>query len=184
MVGPSGVGKDTLLNAARDALSADPRFRFVRRTITRPADAGGEAHEAVTDAQFEARAFALSWRAHGLRYGIPADITEDIKAGRVVVANVSRNAVADAAGRFPVRVIEVHAPPAVLAARLAGRGREDAKDMAARLAREVRLPGSVAVERVCNDGPRQQGAAQFIDALSRAASAVRQAETAPPRSPG
>ena len=77
VVGPSGAGKDTLLEAARQALADDPRFRFVRRVITRPADAGGEAHEAVTAEEFAAREFALQWQAHGLSYGIPADAIED-----------------------------------------------------------------------------------------------------------
>jgi phosphonate metabolism protein PhnN/1,5-bisphosphokinase (PRPP-forming) len=184
VVGPSGAGKDTLLNAARDRLAADSRFRFVRRTITRPADAGGEAHEAVTEAEFETRAFALSWQAHGLRYGIPADIADDIRVGRVVVANVSRTVVADAARMLPVRVIEVHAPPAVLSARLAGRGREDVAEIALRLAREVQLPDWIPLERISNDGPWHQGAERLLDALSRAASAVRQAGTASPHSAG
>ncbi len=108
VVGPSGAGKDTLLDAARRALAGDPRFHFVRRVITRPADAGGEVHEAVTEEEFAARDFALQWQAHGLRYGIPADA---IEAGVVSVDNVSRTIIADAARRFRVRVIEVTAPP-------------------------------------------------------------------------
>ena len=89
VVGPSGAGKDTLLNAARAALAGDARFRFVRRVITRPAEAGGEDHEAVVGARNSPlRDFALQWQAHGLRYGIPADVADDVARGVVVVANV------------------------------------------------------------------------------------------------
>ena len=163
VVGPSGAGKDTLLDAARRALAGDPRFRFVRRVITRPADAGGEAHEAVTEEEFAARDFMLQWQAHGLRYGIPADA---IKAGVVSVANVSRTIIADAARRFPVRVIEVTAPPDVLAARLASRGREDAAEVATRLARSVAMPDGVAIATVVNDGTLKEGVDRFVAALS------------------
>jgi ribose 1,5-bisphosphokinase len=173
VVGPSGAGKDTLLEAARQALADDPRFRFVRRVITRSSDAGGEAHEAVTDTQFAARAFALAWQAHGLRYGIPDDIATDLAAGRVVVANVSRGVIAEAAGRFPVRVIEITAPPNVLAARLATRGRESAADVAARLSRTVALPDGITMETVMNDAPVESGAARFLAALNRAAADAR-----------
>jgi phosphonate metabolism protein PhnN/1,5-bisphosphokinase (PRPP-forming) len=173
VVGPSGAGKDTLLNAARRALAGDSRFRFVRRVITRPADAGGEDHEPVTEAAFMAREFALSWQAHGLRYGIPAEGADDVASGIVVVANVSRGVIADAAARFPVRVIEVTAPAQVLAERLAMRGRESASDVAARLARSVALPEGVMVETVMNDSTPEIGAERFLAALSRAASGVR-----------
>jgi phosphonate metabolism protein PhnN/1,5-bisphosphokinase (PRPP-forming) len=172
VVGPSGSGKDTLLEAARQALAHDPRFRFVRRVITRPADAGGEAHEAVTQAEFISREFALQWRAHGLRYGIPADVVDDIGRGLVVVANASRTVIADAARRFPTRVIEVTAPVDVLAARLTSRARETAADIAARLSRSAALPEQVAVETVVNDASLAEGVARFIAALSRAASAA------------
>jgi phosphonate metabolism protein PhnN/1,5-bisphosphokinase (PRPP-forming) len=172
VVGPSGAGKDTVLGGARTTLAGDARYRFVRRVITRPADAGGEAHEAVTEAEFGARDFALSWRAHGLRYGIPADISEDLAAGRVVVANVSRGVIAEAARRFPVRVIGVTAPPEVLAARLTDRGRETAADIAARLARSVAMPDGVRVETVMNDSTVQVGIARFVAALSRCGSAA------------
>jgi phosphonate metabolism protein PhnN/1,5-bisphosphokinase (PRPP-forming) len=173
VVGPSGAGKDTLLDAGRQALVDDPRFRFGRRVITRPAEAGGEAHEAVTDAEFAVRAFALAWQAHGLRYGIPDDIATDLAAGRVVVANVSRGVIAEAAGRFPVRVIEITAPPQILAARLATRGRESATDVAARLARTVAVPDGVMVETVMNDATVEAGTARFLAALNRAAENAR-----------
>jgi ribose 1,5-bisphosphokinase len=165
VVGPSGAGKDTLLGLARKALSDDPRFRFVRRVITRPADVGGEDHEAVTEAEFAQRDYALQWRAHELSYGISLDIADSLARGQVVVANVSRGVIAESAARFPVRVLVVTAPAATLAARLAQRGRETETDIAARLARDVALPNGVAVDTVVNDGTQDQGAARMIALL-------------------
>ncbi len=165
VVGPSGAGKDTLLELARKALVDDPRFHFVRRVITRPADAGGEDHEAVTEAAFARRDFALQWRAHGLSYGIPIGMSDDLAQGRVVVANVSRSIIAEAASRFPTRVLVVTAPAATLAARLSQRGRETEADISARLARDVALPGGVPVDTVMNDGTPEQGAARLTALL-------------------
>lgn len=173
VVGPSGAGKDTLMERARAVLAGDPGFRFVRREITRPQGAGGEDHTEVSPAQFAARratgAYALAWEAHGLGYGIPADIAEDIAAGVVVVANISRAKIAEAREKFPTMVLEITAPAEVLAARLAARGRETAADIAARLAREVALPGGVAVVRVMNDRTPEEGAAAVVAALRGAA---------------
>ena len=169
VVGPSGAGKDALLNAARVAFRDDPRVHFARRVITRPPDPDGENHEAVTEAEFDARRFALSWSAHGLRYGIPLDAVEKAP---VVVANVSRGVIAGAARRMEVRVIEVTAPPHILAARLSARGREGAADIAARLARAAAIPDGVARETVRNDGTLAAGEERFIAALRRV---VRQA---------
>lgn len=173
VVGPSGAGKDSLLNAARLAFRGDPRIAFVRRTITRPDDPDGENHEPVSEAEFDARAFALSWSAHGLRYGIPA---EAVAQAPVVVANVSRGVIAEAARRFSVRVIEVTAPPEVLAARLTTRGREAAGDVASRLARRVAIPAGVEVETVWNDATLEEGVARFVAALLRIAIEARHLE--------
>ena len=167
VVGPSGAGKDTLLDLARAALADEPRVRFVRREITRPASAGGEDHIAITTAAFAARrdGYALAWEAHGLGYGIPADIATDLAAGRVVVANISRAMIAAAAAIFPITVLEITAPSAVLAARLSARGRETEADMAARMAREVPLPEGVPILRVINNGTPADGAKAVITAL-------------------
>lgn len=172
VVGPSGAGKDTLMDTARATIGADAQFRFVRRDITRPATAGGEAHTEISEAEFAARAaagaYALSWRAHGLGYGIPADIESDLAARRVVVANVSRSVLADAARRYPTRVLQITAPPDVLAARLAARGRETAEDIAARIRREVALPEGLDVVTVMNDATPAEGAARVVAVLKEA----------------
>jgi ribose 1,5-bisphosphokinase len=165
VVGPSGAGKDTLLGLGRKMLAGEKRVRFVRRIITRPADAGGEDHEAVTETEFARRDYALRWRAHGLSYGLPVSIGDELADGHVVVANVSRSIIATAVARFPVRVIAITAPPDVLAVRLADRGRETAADIAARLARDVALPAAVPVDTVVNDGPPQHGAAKLVALL-------------------
>lgn len=172
VVGPSGAGKDTLLNGVREALGEDADIRFVRRVITRPVDMGEEEHESISEQAFELREqagdFALSWRAHGLRYGIPADISIDLAQGRLVIANVSRAVLAEAAARFPVAVVEVTAPAAVLSARLAERGREDADDVARRLARDIELPLPLTRLVVSNDASREQGVRRMLDAIREA----------------
>jgi len=162
VVGPSGAGKDTLLNAAKDLVRDNPHIHFARRVITRPADPDGENHEPVTEAEFAAHDFALSWSAHGLRYGITA-----VDTAPVVVANVSRGVIATAALKHPVRVIEVTAPPEILAARLAARGRETAADVARRLDRSAMIPPGVVVETVWNDATLAIGVERFVAALQR-----------------
>lgn len=140
VVGPSGAGKDTLLRGARARLAGRSGIQFVRRVVTRAADPAHEDHVGILPAEFEQGmrrgAFALHWQANGHDYGLPASIDVPFAAGRVVVANLSRAVVAQARARYGrLAVVHVTAPPQVLAARLAGRGRETAGAMAARLAR-------------------------------------------------
>jgi len=140
IVGPSGAGKDSVIQGARDLLADDDRFVFAQRTITRPAAAGGEDHIESTEADFAATeaagGFCLSWQAHGLRYGIDRSCEADIAAQSCVVANVSRSVIDIARERFPrVRIINVTAPSHILAERLAARGRESAADIRKRLER-------------------------------------------------
>jgi phosphonate metabolism protein PhnN/1,5-bisphosphokinase (PRPP-forming) len=177
VVGPSGAGKDTLLAKARLRLERDPRFLFVRRYITRPHDAGGEDHFALSHAEYRqlqrAQRFALAWEANRHCYGLPASAADDLAAGRVVVANVSRTVIEEARRRFArVRVVVVDAPLEVLAKRLAHRGREHGGAIAERLERAAypgpRGPGIVTI---VNDGSIEDAVGAFLAVLYEAAAA-------------
>ena len=175
MVGPSGAGKDTLIDGARARLADDADIVFARRVITRSADAGGEDHEALTEAVFDSRhregAFMLDWQAHGLKYAIPTAYADELSAGKTVIANVSRGIIEEAIARYsPAIVLEVSASPNVLARRLANRGRETEKDIRTRLNREAaQIPAEAVRVKVLNDGSPQEGIDKFIAALTRAA---------------
>ncbi len=175
VVGPSGSGKDTLLSGAAQALAGDARFRFVRRVVTRPAQE--EDHDVADEPGFHARraagGFALNWEAHGLHYGVPADIVQDLEAGRTVVANVSRSILVSAAERFPVAVIEITASERVRAARLRDRARETPADIAARLARAAPPPEGLSVFTILNDSSVAHGVATLTDFLYRIAENVQ-----------
>jgi len=139
VVGPSGAGKDTLIDGTRALCAGDRDIVFPRRVVTRPAGAA-EDNDCVSIEQFDRAAaqgsFALWWAAHGHKYGIPIAIDADLRAGRAVVCNVSRGIVSEARRRYAdVSVVLVTAPPDVLAARLSGRRRDSDGDLSARIAR-------------------------------------------------
>ena len=171
VVGPSGVGVDTLIDAARKELGNDPHFHFVRRTITRPAGSVGEEHDPIDIDTFRERrdegGFALAWEAHGLGYGIPLAIDDSLKAGRTVVANVSRTIIEEARGRYPnLTVASVTASPQVLAQRLAGRNRESAEEIERRLQRAgLGFPDGDDVVTIDNDGALDVSIARFLTLL-------------------
>ncbi len=156
VVGPSGVGKDSVMEAMR---TANPHIQLARRVITRPTAAGGEDFDGVDEATFarmvEKQQFALHWRAHGLRYGVPKAIEAMRDAADAVLVNLSRSVLLEAQRVFDdFRVINLVARPEVLKQRLMARGRESASDVQARLAQAAKpLPGGlIAVWQVDNSG--------------------------------
>jgi ribose 1,5-bisphosphokinase len=174
IVGPSGAGKDTVIAYARDHFAGGEGVDFVRRVITRPSDSASEDHDTLEDAAFEeaehAGAFAVSWSAHGLRYGLPARLDETIGSGHVAVANVSRGAIALLKARYAnVIVVEITASADILAQRLAARGRESRGEVLARLARSAELAGSVAgAIAIDNSGLREEAGERFVAVLRKA----------------
>lgn len=168
VVGPSGVGKDSVMAGL---CARRPELAPVQRVITRDADLGGEdftpASVRTFDAMREAGHFVLHWGAHGLFYGIPRCVLDDLAAGHDRIANLSRSVLKQARAVFGrLTVLHLTASPEVLAARLAGRGRETAAEIAARLARAGDgLPAGLELVEIANDGPLAQTVEAALVAL-------------------
>jgi phosphonate metabolism protein PhnN/1,5-bisphosphokinase (PRPP-forming) len=170
VVGPSGSGKDTLMAYARTALAGDARFHFVRRIVTRASDGAGEDHDTLLIHEFEAAERAgelmLTWRAHGLAYGLPRASLKLAGEGRIVVANASRAIVKAARVAAPrLAVLHVTASPEILARRLAGRGREDARSLAERLKREAPVLAGPDIVEIRNEGTIAEAGERMVAAL-------------------
>jgi ribose 1,5-bisphosphokinase len=170
VVGPSGAGKDTLIAIARDHCRDNPKIVFPRRVVTR-ASTTAEDHDSISDEIFDASvrsgAFTVWWAAHGLQYGIPAAIDDEIRAGKIVVCNMSRAVVARLRQRYAdCRVVLVTAPKDILAARLARRDRVSDGDPSQRLARAApddrELNADVVIENV---GTPERAAAALVGIL-------------------
>ncbi|WP_062207456.1 phosphonate metabolism protein/1,5-bisphosphokinase (PRPP-forming) PhnN [Aureimonas sp. AU12] len=173
VVGPSGAGKDTLIAGAAECLRADPLLRVARRVVTRQALAASEDHASLDDEAFCAAlgkgAFCLDWQAHGLRYALPRSVKDEVERGFVVIANLSRRSLGEAARRFAaLRIVEVSADPDLLAARIADRGREGAQAVSARVTRQVPLeipPGVPPALRIDNSGDVETAIAELVGFL-------------------
>lgn len=176
VVGPSGAGKDTLIDYAAERLRDQPDVHFVRRVITRDSDAGGENHEGCSEEAFQrkkvAGEFCVSWSAHGLHYGIPASVSEHLKKGGVAVANGSRSALPHFRAAFAnLKVVVVTARPEILSARLANRGRESMSEIMGRLDRKVEaICDSFDVTTIDNSGEIEEAGSVLLALLQNSLS--------------
>ncbi|MBC9879764.1 phosphonate metabolism protein/1,5-bisphosphokinase (PRPP-forming) PhnN [Bradyrhizobium sp. INPA01-394B] len=166
VVGPSGAGKDTLLRLAQAACADDHHVVFPRRIVTR-ASSVDEDNIAVSPEEFARSCdhgdFAVHWDAHGHSYALPREINDDIRAGRSVVANVSRTVIAALRKVYAnVVVVAVTAPPDVLAQRLAARARNSDGNIADRLARSIDDASAKADVTILNAGSADYHGRQLV----------------------
>ena len=170
VVGPSGAGKDTVMRLAREDLADLPDVVFATRVITRPPHPS-EAHEAVDEQQFAQREaageFLIAWRANGLAYALPASLRDALAAGKTIVANLSRGAVATARQNgIRVLAVEVTAERQLLASRIAQRGRENPAMREARMARNAAYAETFRADIViANNGAPDLAAARLSEVI-------------------
>ncbi len=169
VVGPSGAGKDTLLGLAKAACAEDRSVVFPRRVITREASAA-EENEQVSAGTFQEALtrgeYAMHWEAHGHRYALSRAIDDEIRAGRTIVANVSRTVIGEMRRLYAdVVVVSITAPPNVLAERIAMRARSSDGKLEARLGRTVEDAAATPDVTIVNTGSAEYHSRQLVRAI-------------------
>lgn len=157
--GPSGVGKDSVLQHAEGLLAGVPRIVFSARLVTRAAGPGARDTEIGREELrklLAAGGAAWQWQAHGQHYAIGAGYRDLVAQGNVVVVNGSREHAARLRERPDVRTVLVTAPAEDVRERLLARGRESAEAVALRMERNSVLDLEDADQVIANDGPLER----------------------------
>lgn len=173
VIGASGAGKDSLIDYIRNTMPSDESILVAHRYITRPANAGGENHIALTEAEFMRRkklgCFAMHWYSHNTYYGIGKEINIWLSQKLDVVMNGSREYLNEAARLYPDLIpVLISVDPEVLSNRLFGRGRESADQIQQRLIQAIKLekeinhPGLLRIE---NNGKLNEAGEQLLSSI-------------------
>ncbi|WP_439859101.1 phosphonate metabolism protein/1,5-bisphosphokinase (PRPP-forming) PhnN [Pseudomonas sp. MBLB4136] len=187
LMGPSGAGKDSLLDAARQRLAARGCL-IARRAITRVGRTLGEDAEVLSPEAFaeceQSGAFAMSWRANGLAYGIPRQIDDWLAAGHDVLVNGSRGYLEAARRRYPELVaVLLTVEPDVLHQRLLRRGRETAAQIDARLHRSAQFTDVATLDERLHLLDNSGDLGQAVERLFALLGYLREAAQDPPQTP-
>lgn len=174
VIGPSGAGKDSLLNWLRAQAPMKTHVHWARRTIDRANTPQGEAHESVSRAQFQALqhadAFAMHWGANEHHYGIRHGELQPLKKQEWVFANGSRAYLPEAVALFPgLTVLHISADLEVLKHRLLSRGRETLAAIEQRLQRTppLQVPKGCETIEFLNHAPLETSGPQLLQALAQ-----------------
>ncbi len=166
VVGPSGAGKDTLIGLARAACADDDTIVFPRRVVTREPSSFEDNEQVSLQAFRQAQAdgeFAVHWEAHGHCYALRRAIDDQLRAGRAVLANVSRTVVEAMRRSYAdVVVVSITAPPEILGQRLAARARGSDGRVADRLGRAVDAAAAAPDVIIVNIGRAEDHACELL----------------------
>lgn len=163
LVGPSGSGKDSIINGLRSKLCDEEQLLIAHRYITRELDNLAENHIALRDDEFNRRRsaglFVMHWQANNYSYGIGCEVNHWLNKGFSVLFNGSRQQIPLAKLIFSERlkVIAIDVSPERLVDRLQKRGREQGDQITARLQRSLQYQQSLPTNcwRLDNNGDLQ-----------------------------
>ncbi len=173
LVGPSGVGKDSLFQALR-LYPEISGLHLAERYITRPTRRGDDRHVEIDPDTFALRAargdFLFSWHSHGFSYAVSNDLLSHLRAGEDVLVNGSRAYLETAMEIHPELVpVWMRVSERVLRERLRGRARESAAAIERRLDRNRELERLWRTEWpvIVNDNDIDQACRRLLEIRQR-----------------
>ena len=177
--GPSGVGKDTIIDALR-ARPRDPDYHFIVTCTTRsprPGETDGRSYHFLTPGRFRALRDAgafLEWaEVHGNLYATPrAEVRRALAAGHDVILKIDVQGAAAVKASVPDALLVFVVPPSLeaLFRRLRARATESAGELEIRqrnAAIELARQGDYD-EVVVNEDGQVERTAEQIDGIIRA----------------
>jgi ribose 1,5-bisphosphokinase len=146
VVGPSGAGKDSLIQRLKAVSLENGSIYFVSRFVDRSSHESTPQDIYMSCADFQKaldnKELAMHWRANQHQYGISHAEMAQSKLHPISVINGSRGYVAQLIKEYPsVEVIHITASEAVIKDRLIARKREDSLQIDQRLERSKGLEG-------------------------------------------
>lgn len=105
LVGPSGVGKDTLLKHLKMHQYSSKQPIVAHRYITRPVGEGNENHIELAEFDYyrrkESDLFLFDWESNGYLYAVGREVRKWVKLGNDVIVNGSRRYLQTAREIYP-----------------------------------------------------------------------------------
>ncbi|MBL7004052.1 MAG: ribose 1,5-bisphosphokinase [Gammaproteobacteria bacterium] len=144
LVGPSGVGKDSVLTHLKKHYITEHQPLVTHRYITRPVRLNDENHIELSEFDFQRRLnsglFLFHWQSHGCSYAIGSEVKNWLEQGNSVIMNGSRQYLNQAREICPNLIpLWMAVSENVLRQRLQQRGRESAAEIDARIQRSLEI---------------------------------------------
>ena len=140
VVGPSGVGKDALINRLREIPSLNSKIYFVKRQVDRPIHASSPMDVFLSADDFvkalESQSMAMYWCANQHQYGVTVNEMKIALTHRLALINGSRAYSLEVKKMYPqVEVVHITASESIIKERLMNRNRENAAEIENRIHR-------------------------------------------------
>lgn len=142
IVGPSGSGKDTLIEYVTSRLPV----KRVKRYVTRLPNAF-EDFISVNACEFNSMDFFIKWGVFDKMYGIGREVLDGLLKGENYVINVSRDVINEVRSKWlDTKVVSLTVAKDVLRARMLARKRDSLDEIEKRLSREFSVPCDLLID--------------------------------------